>query len=79
MCLRKISNVKAIIGSQVFFSTILILRIIIVRGNPCESVCTDVFLVRPGGGGEYVYSPMNVNATIHCVVNHTHLLLWIID
>ena len=43
------------------------------------SVGTDVFLVRPGDGKEFVYSPIDVNATIHCVVNHTNVLLWTID
>ena len=68
---------KAVIGSQLFSTTIFMLRI--VRGNLCESVCTDVFLVRPGDGEEFVYSPINVNATIHCVVNHTNLLSWTTD
>ena len=62
---------KAVIGSQLFSSTILMLRIV--------SVCTDVFLVRPGDGKEFVYSPIEVNATIHCVVNHTNVLVWTID
>ena len=43
------------------------------------SVGTDVFLVRPGDGKEFVYSPVDVNATVHCVVNHTNVLLWTID
>ena len=62
---------KAVIGSQLFSSTILMLRIV--------SVCTDVFLVRPGDGEEFVYSPIDVNATIHCVVNHTKVPSWTID
>ena len=62
---------KAVIGSQLLSSAILLLRIV--------SVCTDVFLVRPGDGEEFVYSPIDVNATIHCVVNHTNVLLWTID
>ena len=37
----------------------------IVRGDPCEIVCTDVFLVRPGDAEEFVYSPINVNAIGH--------------
>ena len=34
--------------------------------------------MRPGDGEEYVYSPVDVNATIHCAVNNTNLF-WIID
>ena len=33
----------------------------------------DCFLVRPGDGEEFVYSPVNVNATLHCAVNNTNL------
>ena len=30
-------------------------------------------MVRPGEGKEFVYSPVEVNATIHCAVNNTNL------
>ena len=35
-------------------------------------------MVRPGDGAEFVYSPVGVNATLHCVVNNT-ILAWDID
>ena len=30
--------------------------------------------MRPGDGEEYVYSPVDVNTTLHCAVNNTNLL-----
>ena len=30
-------------------------------------------MVRPAEGKEFVYSPVEVNATIHCAVNNTYL------
>ena len=30
-------------------------------------------MVRPGDGEQFVYSPVNTNATLHCAVNYTHL------
>ena len=38
----------------------------------------DIDLVRPGDGEEFVYSPVGVNATLHCAVNNTDLE-WEID
>ena len=37
-----------------------------------------LFLVRPGDGDEFEYSPVNVNATLHCAVNNTNLE-WEVD
>ena len=37
-----------------------------------------LFLVRPGDGAEFVYSPVGVNATLHCAVNNT-ILAWEVD
>ena len=37
-----------------------------------------LFLARPGDGEESVYSPVNVNATLHCAVNNTNLA-WDVD
>ena len=34
--------------------------------------------MRPGDGEEFVYSPVNVNATLHCAVNDT-ILAWDVD
>ena len=34
--------------------------------------------MRPGDGEEFVYSPVNVNATLHCAVNNT-ILVWEVD
>ena len=38
----------------------------------------ELFLVRPGDGREYVYSPVDVNVTLHCAVTSTELL-WEVD
>ena len=35
----------------------------------------DIFLERPGDGENFVYSPVDVNATFLCAVNNTHILL----
>ena len=35
-------------------------------------------MIRPGDGEEFVYSPVEINATIHCAVNNT-FLYWIVD
>ena len=37
------------------------------------------FLERPGNGQAFVYSPVNVNITFHCAVNHTSNLVWVDD
>ena len=42
-----------------------------------ESV-SDFFLISPGDGEEHVYSPVIVNATLHCAVNNTYLA-WEVD
>ena len=36
------------------------------------------FLVRPGEGEDFVYSPVEVNATLYCAVNDTYLV-WEVD
>ena len=55
----------------------------IANGNqsiPCEGItCTDPFLERPGNGQPYVYSPVNVNITLHCAVINTLSLVWEVD
>ena len=35
-------------------------------------------MIRPGNGEEFVYSPVDVNATLHCAVNNT-ILEWAVD
>ena len=35
---------------------------------------TEDFLTRPGDGEEFVYSPVDANATLHCAVNKPNLL-----
>ena len=35
-------------------------------------------MVRPGDGEEFVYSPVGVNATLHCAVNNT-IFEWVVD
>ena len=42
------------------------------------SFLQDLFLESPGDGKDFVYSPVDVNATFHCAVNNT-ILLWFID
>ena len=37
----------------------------------------DLFIISPGDGEEFMYSPVGVNATIHCAVNST-ILEWTI-
>ena len=34
--------------------------------------------MRPGDGEEFAYSPVNVNATLHCAVNNT-IFVWEVD
>ena len=36
------------------------------------------FVVRPGDGSEFVYSPIHVNATLHCVVDGL-IIYWMVD
>ena len=49
-----------------FFSLLFLLYRIVSTSNH--------FLVSPGDGEEFVYSPVNVNATLHCAVNNTNLV-----
>ena len=67
-------DMKIVICTQ-FFSSLLFLLYKIVSTNEEN---TDLFLVRPGDGNEHVYSPLNVNATLHCAVNNTNLA-WEVD
>ena len=70
---------KIIIGSHFFPALFVMLGIVRTNeGTLCEGVCSDLFLVRPGDGEEFVYSPFNVNATLHCAVNNTNLV-WVVD
>ena len=39
----------------------------------------DIFLVSPGGGRDYTYSPVGVNATLECKVRNNDLLTWEVD
>ena len=64
-----------IIGRQFFSPLLLFLLYRIVSTNEDNS---DLFLVRPGDGEEYVYSPVNDNATLHCTVNNSDLV-WEVD
>ena len=54
-----------------FFSLLFLLYRIV-------STNSDLFLVSPGDGEEFVYSRVNVNATLHCTVNNT-ILEWEVD
>ena len=65
---------KIVIGTQ-FFSPLLFFLYKIVSTNEDN---TDLFLVRPGNGEEFVYSPVDVNATLHCAVNNANLA-WEVD
>ena len=76
-------------GSQFFSPLILVFTIVrSIHSSSCGSMCRDIFLVRPGDGEEFVYSPVDVNATLHCAVNKTKLaesdniiaeLVWVVD
>ena len=57
------------------FFSLLFLLYRIVSTNEVNSV---LFWVRPGDGEEHVYSPVNVNATLHCTVNNSDLV-WEVD
>ena len=59
--------------SQFFSIFFLLYRIV----SPDKDT-TDLFIVSPGDGEEFVYSPVGVNATLHCAVNST-ILTWSID
>ena len=37
------------------------------------------FLISPGGGRDYTYSPVGVNATLECKVRNNDLLTWEVD
>ena len=65
---------KSVIGIQ--FTSLLFLLYKIVSTN--EDNYSDLFLVSPGDGEEHVYSPVGVNATLHCAVNNTNLE-WDVD
>ena len=66
-------------GSQFFSPLILILQIVRgIHSSSCGSMCRDIFLVKPGDGEEFVYSPVDVNATLHCAVNNNELA-WIVE
>ena len=60
---------------MVQFFSLLFLLYRIVSAN---EVNNNYFLVRPGNGEEFVYSPVSVNATLHCAVNDT-ILEWEVD
>ena len=38
----------------------------------------DIFLESPGGGEDFVYSPVDVNATFYCAVNSSNVL-WVVN
>ena len=64
---------KVILGSLFFLQYLFIMSKIVWSD---ESI--NFFLVRPGGGEDFVYSPVGVNATLHCAVNVSHLV-WTVD
>ena len=37
-----------------------------------------IFLESPGGGENFVYSPVDVNATFNCAVNNIHIV-WVVN
>ena len=57
-----------------FFSILFLLCSIVST----DKDTTDLFIESPGDGEEFVYSPVGVNATLHCAVNST-ILAWSID
>ena len=54
--------------------------LILNNGTVCWQVWNylDIFLVSPGGGRDYTYSPAGVNATLECTVSSNDLS-WEID
>ena len=64
---------KIVIGTQCFSLLSLLYRIVSTHAEN-----TDLFLVRPGDGEDFLYSPVDVNATLHCAVNNTNLA-WEVD
>ena len=59
--------------SQFFSIFFLLCRIV----SPNKD-STELFIESPGDCEEFVYSPVGVNATLHCAVNST-ILTWFID
>ena len=59
--------------SQFFSIFFLLCRIV----SP-DKDSADLFIESPGDGEEFVYSPVGINATLHCAVNST-ILAWFID
>ena len=64
---------KIVIGTQFFSLLSLLYKIVSTNAE-----YIDLFLVSPGDGEEHMYSPVNVNATLHCAVNNT-VLEWEIN
>ena len=60
---------KVILGSLFFPQYLFIMSKIVWTDESID------FLVRPGSGEDFVYSPIGVNATLHCAVN-VSLLMW---
>ena len=72
---------EVITGGQLISLLYIVLTLRFVMGNQstlCEPVCTDDLLVSPGDGEQFVYSPIGVDAALHCAVNNT-ILTWIVD
>ena len=57
-------------GNINFFNLPIIIIIIII--------IVELFLVRPGDGEQFVYSPVDTNTTLPCAVNNT-FLSWDVD
>ena len=58
-------------GSMLSLILFLLYRLGSTSGN-------NIYLVRPGDGEEFVYSPVGVNTTLQCAVNNT-ILTWVVD
>ena len=69
------SDTMAIIIDSWFFSLFCLL----CKLKSSNEISTDLrlFLVSPGDGREFVYSPVGVNTTLHCAVNST-ILGWVV-
>ena len=57
--------------SRQFYISLVFLIVAAVDGS------RDLFTLSPGDGEEFVYSPVGINATIHCALNST-ILGWAI-
>ena len=59
-------------------NSMMIKAFVLISTLICYVAESELFLVRPGDGEDFAYSPVGVNATLHCTVNNTNLF-WVVD